>query len=150
MSARVPTAAGPRRTPARAGAPSTAELAAEVLRRGPAEPPAPGGRPWRGRAADEALLLIELCRWLEGCNRQGGWARPAPVALADVFVGLARRRAPLAAVRGFVRTVVRHAHAVLAGPYAPPDARFVDHDADIVVELLELCFQEGGFREGPG
>jgi hypothetical protein len=163
MSARVPThlinqaglggAAAPqcRRTT------SPAELAAAVLRRISAEATGPvrGGRPdplaraWRGRAADEALLLIELCRWLEGCHRHGGRVRPAPVALVDGFVGLARRRAPLPPVRGFVRGVVRQAHLELAGAHGRPDTDLARRDVDTVIELLEQCYREpSGERQG--
>jgi hypothetical protein len=148
VTARVPIrlvdAAAPQRSP------SPAELAAAVLRRSSAEAVAPvggarpdaAGRAWRGRAADEALLLIELCRWLEGCHRPGGRVRPAPGALVDVFVGLARRRAPLPPVRGFVRGVVRQAHVELAGARARPDAELARRDEDVVLGLLEQCYQE--------
>jgi hypothetical protein len=150
MSARVPTAAA---LPGRQGT-SPAELAAAVLRRTSAEAvapagPGPVGRAWRGRAADEALLLIELCRWLEGCHRLGGRAGPAPVALVDVFVGLARRRAPLPPVRGFVRGVVLAAHVELASGRARPDGDLVRRDVDTVIGLLEQCYREqSGAPEG--
>jgi hypothetical protein len=153
VSARVPTAAAPKR---RRG-PSPAELAAAVLRRSSAEAVAPArgprsdpaGRAWRGRAADEALLLIELCRWLEGCHRPGGRAGPAPVALVDVFVGLARRRAPLPPVRGFVRDVVLQAHVELAGARTRPVGDLARRDVDTVLGLLEQCYREpSGEPEG--
>jgi hypothetical protein len=131
VSARTQTArpvpAHPRRVP------SPAELAAAVLCRCAVEAPAPAGT-WRGRAADEAVLLIELCRWLEGCHRHRA---PATSALVEVFAGLARRRAPVAPVRRFVRAVVRHAHVELGGS-DPGRAR---RDA-VVVGLLDQCYQE--------
>jgi hypothetical protein len=143
------------RVAAAPGAPSVAELAAAVLRRRSGEVPGDAVEGiWRGRSADEALLLIELCRWLEGCHRQRGTVRPAPVGLADAFVGLARRRAPLPPVRAFVRAVVRLAQAELADT-----GERADRDADAVVGLLELCFRAGsgparvhvdlGSRPGP-
>lgn len=85
----------------------SAELAAAVLAR-----VWPGSRDpaWRDRAVDEAVLLVELCRWIEGCHRDG----PSPAtAIADLFADLARRRAPLASVRGWVETVVAQAHREL-------------------------------------
>jgi hypothetical protein len=92
---------------------NAAELAAAVLGR-----TWPGARDpaWRGRADDEAVLLIEVCRWLEGCHRQDGPTPAPPPALSNLFAELARRRAPLAAVRRWVEQVLAQAHRELGSP----------------------------------
>lgn len=110
---------------------SPAELAAAVLHRGSAVAAVDDGpdRTWRDRAPDEAVLLIELCRWLEGCHRNS-------------------RRAPLVAVRRFVRIVVGRAQAELAGPGAPLDPAPARLDEDAVVALLERCYREAGAGRG--
>ncbi|MCO1660491.1 hypothetical protein [Pseudonocardia humida] len=125
--------------------PSAAELAAAVLQR-----TWPGGagrgsadRAWRGRAADEAVLLMELCRWLEGRGRRRLPLAPVPAALAEAFAALARRGAPVGPARAFVELVVTQVHAVLAE--LEPDAEAPERasrDARLAVGLLEQCFRE--------
>lgn len=93
--------------------PSAVELAALVLPKTWPEPTVPGPA-WRSRVADEAVLLIELCRWLEGCHRHG-----------------AESGGP---VRRFVTAVVGHVHAELATPAGAAA------DAELLLELLERCY----------
>ncbi|HZG90174.1 MAG TPA: hypothetical protein VEZ42_08170, partial [Pseudonocardia sp.] len=149
MSARVKRAA---RRPAvgdaaRRGVPSAAELAAEVLGRTWPEMTCPDPS-WRGRAADEAVLLVEVCRWLEGCRRRTGPVREVPSAVVDLFADLARRGAGLRSVRRFVRTVVVHAHAELADRGCGGDS--ADVDAETLVGLLEQCYRDrSDERPGP-
>jgi hypothetical protein len=149
VSARVKRAA--RRSAAGAAArrrmPSAAELAAAVL--GRAWPEMIGTDPsWRGRAADEAVLLVEVCRWLEGCRRRTGPVREAPLAVVELFADLARSGAALRSVRWFVRIVVVHAHAELTARGCGGDS--ADVDEEMLVGLLEQCYRErSGARSGP-
>jgi hypothetical protein len=120
--------------------PSAAELAAAVLRR---TWPAPAGADpaWRGRAADEALLLVELCRWLEARRRRP--AAPVPAGLAAVFAALARRGAPAGAARAFVEQVVAQAHAELAGAGPAADTRTrAERDTRLAVGMLERSYRD--------
>jgi hypothetical protein len=127
--------------------PSAAELAAEVLHR--TWPASVGADPaWRGRAADEAVLLVELCRWLEGRGRRRMPLAPVPAALAGVLAALARRRAPLDSTRAFVEVVVTQVHAVLAELEPTADAQaLADRDTRLAVGLLEQCYRELGPTE---
>jgi len=115
--------------------PSAAELAALVLPKTWPERGTPGPA-WRSRVADEAVLLIELCRWLEGCHRHGGPVRPPPGTVVELFADLARHRAPRQPVRRFVTAVVGHVHAELATP-----ARAAA-DTELLLELLERCYRD--------
>jgi hypothetical protein len=128
--------------------PSAAELAAAVLNRTWPETAAGPARSWRGRSADEAVLLVELCRWLEGRGRHRIPLAPVPSALAEAFGGLARRGVPLAPVRAFVELVVQQVHDVLAGVEPGDGGERAERDALLAVRLLERCYEGGGGVSG--
>ncbi|WP_219419757.1 hypothetical protein, partial [Pseudonocardia nigra] len=124
-------------------------LVAAVLRRIAADLPDPQPATWRGRAADEAVLLVELCRRAEVCSHGGSDADPDVGQFAALFADMALRGAPLRAVRWFLRSAAAHVFAGLWDSSGAGDAtlllrvsRLLNRHRGALDQVLEHTYRD--------
>jgi PucR C-terminal helix-turn-helix domain len=99
-----------------------------VLQRIDVEFPEPETDGWRGRPADEALLVFELTRRLELAERGAPYTAADLDEFARHFRAMAGRGAPLRSVQRFCRATIAHTFTELWGRAEPGD----------VTELLRM------------
>jgi hypothetical protein len=108
--------------------PAVPEIVTAVLERIESDLPELRTAAWRGRAADEAMLLFELRRRLELCEQNRGFDDADLARFAAHFATMARRGAPLRTVQRFCRAAIAHTFTELWSRAEPGD----------VTELLRL------------
>lgn len=129
--------------------PGVPEVVAAVLQRIEADLPELDEAGWRSRAADEAMLLFELRRWLQLCELDQGYDAADLARFAAHFATMARRGAPLRAVQRFCRATVAHTFTVLWSRAEPGDvtellrlSRWVSRHNGVVERLLVRTYCE--------
>lgn len=132
-------------------------IVSAVLSRIDAELPEFRDAGWRGRAADEALLIFELYRRLELSERDREYSDADISEFAVHFRAMARRGAPLRAVQRFCRATVAHTFTELWGRAEPGDvaellrmSRWLSRHNGVVERLLVQVYCEQLDATRPG
>lgn len=132
-------------------------IVSAVLSRIDAEHPEFRDAGWRGRAADEALLIFELYRRLDLSERDREYSDADLSEFAVHFRAMARRGAPLLAVQRFCRATVAHTFTELWGRAEPGDvakllrmSRWLSRHNGAVERLLVQVYCEQLDASRPG